>query len=152
MCKWTLLGCILLTSALAPVRGAGDYVELTMRGRLTMSDGTSPTTITIGEGPVARTFTLVFPEDAGMRETARNLNGKTAVVVGVWERKLATITGSAQPTPRTRVVVLNGVERTVVMSGRPVWVTQKKVVEFIKVKSISPVLEDNQKVMPKVGQ
>jgi hypothetical protein len=107
-------------------------------------------TMTVGEGPVARNFTLVLPEDPELKAMARSLNGKDAVMTGLWERKLATVTRTPRITPSTRVVLINGVEKKVTVGGRAMWVVETKVVEFIRVKTLAPApSKAEQRLMPR---
>jgi hypothetical protein len=85
-----------------------------------------------------------------MREMARSLNGKDAMMTGLWERKLVTVMGPPRITSRTRVVLINGVPKEVPISGRAIWEVQRKVVEVITAKSISPAPSSaHQLVMPR---
>jgi hypothetical protein len=138
MRKYTWAGCILAAVA-APLLAAEDSVELTIRGRLNSQTGV--TTITAGEGVTAQTFTLVLPDDRAMKEAARNLDGKKVVVIASWERKEATIAQKVVVKPSTRVVLINGVEKVVPVSGKAMFEVQKKVVEFVRVKSLSPAAQ-----------
>jgi hypothetical protein len=133
-------GCVLVVAAVSPVPAAEDSVEVTIRGRLEAQTG--PTTITAGEGATARTFTLTLPADPAMREAARSLHGEAVVVRCVWEQKEVTIGYKAILKPNTRVVLVNGVEKVVPVSGRAMFEVQKKVVDFMRVKSISPAAQE----------
>jgi hypothetical protein len=130
----------MVAAALSPVLAAEDSVELTIHGRLKAQNG--PTTITAGEGKTALAFTLVLPDDPTMRKTARSLDGKTAVVRGLWERKEVTIGYKAIVKPSTRVVLINGVEKVVPVSGKAMFEVQKKVIDFVRVKSLSAATQE----------
>jgi hypothetical protein len=136
MCKYAWAGCVLVTAVMSPILGAEDSVEVTIRGRLDAQTG--PTTITAGKGATARAFTLMLPDDPAMRKAARSMDGKTAVVSGSWERKEVTIGHKAIIKPSTRVVLVNGAEKVVPVSGKAIFEVQKKVVDFVRVKSLSP--------------
>jgi hypothetical protein len=138
MGKLTWVGCVVLTVAVAPVQGAEESVEVLIRGRLHYGAGTGPTTVTVGQGETARTFTLPLPSDPALREAARGLDGKAVRVNAVWERKVVVLSGSLRPTPRVQVVLINGVKKTVPISYSAHWEVQKKVVELMRVKSILP--------------
>jgi hypothetical protein len=119
---------------------ADDSVEITIRGRLNAQTG--PTTITAGKGATALTFTLLLPDDPAMREAARSWDGKAVVVSALWERKEVTIGGNALPKPNTRVVLVNGVEKVVPVSGGAVFEVKKKLIDFVRVKSLSPAPQE----------
>jgi hypothetical protein len=140
MCKWTWAGCLLVAAAVSPLLAAEDSVEVTIHGRLQAQTG--PTTITAGEGVTARAFTLMLPDDPTMRKAARRLDGKTAVVSGLWERKEVTIGYKAIIKPSTRVVLINGVEKVVPVSGKAMFEVQKKVIDFVRVKSLSAATQE----------
>jgi hypothetical protein len=110
-------------------------VEITIRGRLEVAkDG--PITVTVAKEETARKFTLLLPDDPVLRKAATALNGKTALVTGRWEQKWVTLPSRLQFRPSTQVVLINGVEKVVPVSGKAVWETQKKVVELVRVKSV----------------
>src|SRR5262249_38545758 len=119
---------------------AGRESKVTIRGRLKAQSG--PTTITAGEGQTARSFTLMLPDDPAMRKAAGSLDGKTAVVSGSWERKEVTIGYKANIKPTTRVVLVNGVEKVVPVSGKAMFEVQKKAIDFLRVKSLCPATEE----------
>jgi hypothetical protein len=121
----------MVAAAVSPILAAEDSVEITIRGRLKAQTG--PTAITAGEGVTARAFNLMLPDDRAMRKAARSLDGKTAVVSGLWERKEVTIGYKAIIKPSTRVVLVNGVEKVVPVSGKAMFEVQKKVIDFVRV-------------------
>jgi hypothetical protein len=136
MCKWGWVGCVLATVLVFPVRAAEESVEITIRGRLEVKNGFLA--VTVGEGELARTFTLVLPADPAMQEAARALDGKAAVVSGLWERKAVVLSGRPVLAPQTKRVTINGVEKVVPVTGGAVVEVQRKVIEFVRVKAISP--------------
>ena len=136
MCKYAWAGCVLVAAVVSPILPAEDSVEITIRGRLSAQTG--PTTITAGKGATARAFTLLLPDDPAMRKAARSMDGKSAVVSGSWERKEVTIGPRAIIKPSIRVVLVNGVERVVPVSGNAMFEVQKKVIDFVRLKSLSP--------------
>ena len=142
MCKHAWAGCVLVAAAtvVSPILAAEDSVEITIRGRLNTQTG--PTTITAGKGATALTFTLRFPDDPAMREAARSLDGKTVVVSALWERKEVTIGYNAILKPNTRVVLVNGVEKVVPVSGGARFEVNKKLIDSVRVKSISPAPQE----------
>ena len=140
MRKYTWAGCVMVVAAVSPILAAEDSVEITIHGRLNAH--TAPPTITAGEGDTARAFTLMLPDDRAIREAARRLHGKAAVVSGSWERKEVTFGFKAIIKPSTRVVLVNGVERVVPVSGKAMFEVQKKVIDFVRVKSLSPAKQE----------
>jgi hypothetical protein len=140
MHKYLWAGSVLVAAAVSPVLAAEDSVEITIRGRLQCQTGT--TTITAGKGATAQTFTLVLPDDRAMRKTARRLHGKSAVVKALWERQEVTLGYKAIVRPSTRVVLINGVEKVVPVSGKAMFEVQKRVVDFLRVKSLSPATQE----------
>jgi hypothetical protein len=139
MYQWAWAGCVIVAAAVSPILAAEDSVEITIHGRLKAQTG--PPTITVGAGETARTFTLLLPDDPAMRKAARSLEGKTAVVSGLWERKEVTSNSKAIIKPSTRVVLVNGVAKVVTVSGKAMFEVQKKVIDFVRVKSLSPATQ-----------
>src|SRR5262245_24806399 len=144
MCNHVWASCVLVTTVVSPILAGEDTVEITVRGRLDAQTG--PTTITAGKGATARTFTLMLPYDPAMRKAARSLDGKTDVVSGSWERQEVTICHKAIIKPSTRIVLVNGVEKVVPVSGKAILEVQQKVIDFVRVKSLSPT---NQEPAPR---
>jgi hypothetical protein len=140
MGRYTWAVCLIVAVAVSPMLAAEDSVEVTIHGRLKAQGG--PTTITAGGGETARSFTLMLPDDPAMRKAAGSLDGKAAVVSGSWERQEVTIGYKAIIKPSTQVVVVNGVEKVVPVSGKAMFEVQKKVIDFVRVKSLSPATQE----------
>jgi hypothetical protein len=137
MGKHTWAGCLVVAAAVSPILAAEDTLEVTIRGRLKVQSG--PATITVREGDTARSITLMLPNVPAMRKAADSLDGKAVVVSGSWERKEVTIGYKVKPS--TRVFLVNGVEKVVPVTGRAMFEVQKKPIDFVRVKSLSPATE-----------
>jgi hypothetical protein len=114
---------------------------VTIRGRLQVGAGAGAdagaATVAVGQGEVARSFHLVLPDPA-LGKAARELNGKAVVVTAVWERQAVVVGSRLRKEPTVHVVLVNGVEKAVPLSGKARWEIEKKVVEFFRVKSLVP--------------
>jgi hypothetical protein len=140
MCKYAWACCVLATAVLSPIPAAEDSVEITIRGRLDAQ--ADSTTITAGKGATALALTLMLPDDPAMRKAARSMDGTTVVVRGSWERKEVTTGHKVIIKPSTRIVLINGVEKVVPVSGRAIYEVQTKVIDIVRVKSLSPASQE----------